>query len=104
MKRKSIYTIAILSTLFIAFACIDKTPTIKQPLDTQELTKNQPEVHGKEVKPEDVHLTNPLNAQWIAQGQNIYEVKCSACHKLTDEKLVGPGWKGVTQRRKPEWI
>ncbi|HXB11880.1 MAG TPA: cytochrome c, partial [Bacteroidia bacterium] len=25
-------------------------------------------------------------------------------HKLTDEKLVGPGWKGVTDRRTPEWI
>ena len=23
---------------------------------------------------------------------------------MTEEKLVGPGWKGVTQRRKPEWI
>ena len=31
-------------------------------------------------------------------------VKCSSCHKLTDEKLVGPGWKGVTERQKPEWI
>jgi cytochrome c551/c552 len=31
-------------------------------------------------------------------------VKCSACHKLTEEKLVGPGWKGVTERFKPEWI
>lgn len=27
-----------------------------------------------------------------------------ACHKLTDEKLVGPGWKGVTKVRKPTWI
>jgi hypothetical protein len=27
-----------------------------------------------------------------------------SCHKLTDERLVGPGWKGVTQRRTPEWI
>ena len=27
-----------------------------------------------------------------------------ACHKLTDEKLVGPGWKGVTDRRTPEYI
>ncbi|HMS52111.1 MAG TPA: c-type cytochrome, partial [Chitinophagales bacterium] len=32
------------------------------------------------------------------------ETKCFACHRLTDEKLVGPGWKGVTQRRAPHWI
>jgi hypothetical protein len=86
------------------FACINKTPTHKEPLDTEELTKNQPETHGTEIKPGDVQLTNPLNAQWVAEGKSIYEVKCQSCHKLTDEKLVGPGWKGVTKKRKPEWI
>lgn len=37
-------------------------------------------------------------------GQKIYDLKCSSCHKLTDEKLVGPGWRGITQRHQPEWI
>ena len=37
-------------------------------------------------------------------GQKIESVKCASCHKLTNEKLVGPGWKGVTERRKAEWI
>jgi len=37
-------------------------------------------------------------------GNKIYDMKCASCHKLTDEKLVGPGWKGVTGRHKPEWI
>ncbi|HWI89821.1 MAG TPA: c-type cytochrome [Flavisolibacter sp.] len=91
-------------SVFVIVACINKTPSQKEPLDIQDLTKNQPEEHGSLIKPEDVHLTNPLNAQWVAEGKSIYDVKCSACHKLTEEKLVGPGWKGVTQRRKPEWI
>lgn len=51
-----------------------------------------------------VELTHPLNEQWVTQGKGIYEVKCQSCHKLTDERLVGPGWKGVTDRRTPEWI
>jgi mono/diheme cytochrome c family protein len=51
-----------------------------------------------------VQLTHPLDEKMIAAGEGIYKVKCSACHKLTDEKLVGPGWKGVTDRRTPEWI
>ena len=38
------------------------------------------------------------------QGNAIYDMKCSACHKLTDMRVVGPGWKGVTDRRTPEWI
>jgi mono/diheme cytochrome c family protein len=51
-----------------------------------------------------VELTHPLDQKLVASGKSIYDVKCNACHKLTDEKLVGPGWKGVTDRRKPEWI
>lgn len=38
------------------------------------------------------------------KGESVYDVKCSSCHKLTDEKLVGPGWKGVTSRRTAEWL
>ncbi|MBU4537080.1 MAG: cytochrome c [Weeksellaceae bacterium] len=39
-----------------------------------------------------------------ASGKKVAEVKCTSCHKPTEEKLVGPGWKGVTQRKTPEWI
>jgi cytochrome c551/c552 len=31
-------------------------------------------------------------------------MKCSACHKLTDQRVVGPGWKDITKRRQPEWV
>ncbi|HYK56701.1 MAG TPA: c-type cytochrome [Flavisolibacter sp.] len=85
-------------------ACVDKTPSSKEPLDTQELTKNQTEVHGSLIAAADIELTNPLNTQWITEGKGIYDVKCAACHKLTDERLVGPGWKDLTKKRKPEWI
>lgn len=41
----------------------------------------------------------------IAQkGDAIYSAKCQSCHKTTDERLVGPGFKGVTERRTPVWI
>ncbi|HET9431690.1 MAG TPA: cytochrome c, partial [Chitinophagaceae bacterium] len=51
-----------------------------------------------------VELTHPLDEAMVASGKSIYEVKCQSCHKLTGEKLVGPGWKGVTDRWTPEWI
>jgi hypothetical protein len=51
-----------------------------------------------------IPLTHPLDESMIAKGEPIYDSKCISCHKLTDEKLVGPGWKGVTDRRTPEWI
>jgi hypothetical protein len=51
-----------------------------------------------------VTLKTPLEQDRVSRGLAIYEMKCSACHKLTDERIVGPGWKDVTKRRKPEWI
>lgn len=45
-----------------------------------------------------------LNAAMADNGKKVYDVKCAACHKTTDEKLVGPGWAGVTQKHKPGWI
>ena len=52
----------------------------------------------------EVSLNSPLNAQLVEKGKSIYEMKCAACHKLTDQRVVGPGFTGVTERRKPEWI
>lgn len=37
-------------------------------------------------------------------GKAVFTAKCTACHKLTDVKFVGPGLLGVTKRRTPEWI
>ena len=51
-----------------------------------------------------VVLNNPLKGEMVSRGQSIYDMKCSACHQLTDQRVVGPGWKGVTDKRKPEWI
>ena len=51
-----------------------------------------------------VELDPKLNEKMAAEGNGIYEVKCLSCHKLTTERIVGPGWAGVTERREPEWI
>ena len=45
-----------------------------------------------------------FDAAMAAEGKKIAEVKCTSCHKTTDEKLVGAGWKGITTRHTPEWI
>jgi cytochrome c551/c552 len=51
-----------------------------------------------------VDVGDKLDVALASGGEKIYGVKCSGCHKLTEEKLVGPGWKDVTNRYKPEWI
>ncbi|CAN5299207.1 hypothetical protein BH09BAC2_BH09BAC2_04400 [soil metagenome] len=57
-----------------------------------------------EGKFKNVEIPATLDVAMAEKGQQIFGVKCGSCHKLTDEKLVGPGWQGVTSRHKPEWI
>ena len=45
----------------------------------------------------------PIDDVIVAQGLEIFDTKCSACHKW-DERYVGPPLAGITKRREPEWI
>jgi len=45
-----------------------------------------------------------LDNTMAGKGEAIAATKCTSCHKLTEERLVGPGWKGVTTRNTPYWI
>jgi cytochrome c551/c552 len=51
-----------------------------------------------------VDVSPTLDVAKADAGEKIFSVKCSSCHKLSEEKLVGPGWKAVTTRHTPEWI
>jgi len=51
----------------------------------------------------DVKL-NAIDPAMADKGMVVFNAKCSACHKITDQKVVGPGLKDVTKRRTPEWI
>ncbi|MDP2385745.1 MAG: c-type cytochrome [Bacteroidota bacterium] len=53
---------------------------------------------------ESLALTTKLDEAQATTGENVSNVKCTSCHKMSAEKLVGPGWKGVTERRTGEWI
>ncbi|WP_290791303.1 c-type cytochrome [Flavihumibacter sp. UBA7668] len=52
----------------------------------------------------DVQVPEKLDAALAQKGESVYDMKCSSCHKLSDEKLVGPGWKDVTKRNTAAWI
>lgn len=43
-------------------------------------------------------------AQDAAEGESLFKNNCAACHNTSDEVLVGPGLKGITERRPIEWI
>lgn len=39
-----------------------------------------------------------LYSQDVAAGEKLFKINCASCHKVTDQKLVGPGLKGVAAR------
>ena len=60
---------------------------------------------GKGFGPvKEVKLDAKVDAKMADEGKKMFELKCSACHKITGDKVVGPGLKDVSKRRKPEWI
>ena len=89
---------------FFVFACGNSSNESDQ--NTTKTAKEEPKSDdGKGIgEVTNVILNDPLDDEMIAAGKNTYEIKCAACHKLTDQRVVGPGWAGITERRKPEWI
>ena len=47
---------------------------------------------------------NTVFAQDAAEGESLFKNNCAACHNTSDEVLVGPGLKGISERRPIEWI
>jgi cytochrome c551/c552 len=95
----------IASLLVLAYACSDQ-PSEKKDSPSTASSENTAPVDDKKGVGKFTHvdLAASLDKKMAVAGSAIYDMKCSGCHKLTAEKLVGPGWKNVTSRRKPEWI
>lgn len=45
----------------------------------------------------------PIDPKLVKKGEEIFNTKCVACHKL-DERYVGPAQRDVIKRRTPEFI
>lgn len=107
---KKITALASVAIIAILAAC--SSPAKEESSASEEAPKSmvaEPEKydpHRGEGKwtAENVNVKEELNAEWATSGENISNVKCASCHKFTEEKLVGPGWKDVTKRRNPAWI
>jgi cytochrome c551/c552 len=110
MKSTPRIVIASLTLLSLTAVLFTSCGNSDQKTDSEDSTSatspsgQGSEVHGTEVKPGEITLNTPLNKDWVSAGKNTYELKCQSCHKLNSDRLVGPGWKDVTKRRKPEWI
>lgn len=59
--------------------------------------------HGKWTAA-NLDLADAIDEKMAAEGERIAMEKCSSCHKTSADTEIGPGWKGVTARRSPEWV
>tara|TARA_B100001142_G_C14336461_1_gene656093 strand:+ start:120 stop:1334 length:1215 start_codon:yes stop_codon:yes gene_type:complete len=49
-------------------------------------------------------LASHLFADDVKSGEKLFKQNCTACHMMTEAKLVGPGLKGVTEKYDKEWL
>jgi len=46
----------------------------------------------------------PSDAATIEKGKSLFIQNCKSCHNYTDEVVIGPGLKGILERRTLAWI
>lgn len=113
---KTLKTVAVAALTFALFSCGGDKKTDSIPTGSTETTASTDESTAEMEataakydpnrglgKHENVDVSS-FDPAMAAAGKKVAEVKCTSCHKPTEEKLVGPGWKGVTKRQTPEWI
>lgn len=52
----------------------------------------------------DVKVDAKIDASMATKGQDLFQTSCTACHTATEKRLIGPGLKGISKIRTPEWI
>jgi cytochrome c2 len=109
MKKSLIVVTALFSlSLMSCTGGDDKKSESPAPATTTETTSPSEnpsyDPNRGEGKFKDVQVAANLDKTMADAGEKVYTVKCSGCHKLTEERLVGPGFTGVTGRHTADWI
>lgn len=71
---------------------------------TEESSATTDPLSDKGIGPiKSLTLADEIDMEMVAKGEEVYNSKCSACHKI-DKRFVGPAPKGILERRSPEWV
>lgn len=66
-------------------------------------SSDQPSEINKGIGPVTEVKMGELDQAMAAEGKEIFDKMCTACHK-PKEKFIGPPLQGILDRRSPEWI
>ncbi|PID68848.1 MAG: cytochrome C [Flavobacteriia bacterium] len=112
MKKITLVLLALSSILFINCGGNDKKKdnpstdvnNAKVKEDNSTAAANADPMKNKGIGPiKSVTLDPEINQEMAAQGKEVYEKMCTACHKV-DKRFIGPAPVGILERRSPEWI
>ena len=99
---KNLTLLFIFAMAMLLYAC-GSEETAQEEQKAEEMPESITE--GKGIGPiQSIELTDPLDESLIAEGRRFFQTQCRDCHKLDDKTLIGPGFAGITNKRKPEWI
>lgn len=110
MRTRTAFLLAsALGTLCSVFtSCGDSAPSAADKYKVPDANPADGNADANTVRPkmitaEDLKLGD-IDHTLADKGKTTYDVKCQACHSTGENRVVGPGWKGVTGRREPAWI
>lgn len=101
--RKTTLILAI-TGLFVACGSSDQPtlpPGATAPVASAE-AESEPTSAGM-ISAADLQLGD-IDQGMVEKGKTTYDVKCQACHSTGANRIVGPGWQGLTTKREPAWI
>lgn len=52
---------------------------------------------------DELEFDEEIDAELAAAGKEVYDAKCTACHKV-HKRYIGPSPQGIFERRNPAWV
>ena len=101
MKLK-VFVIALVVVFVSCGSDVKKDDKASKPIKEKEVVDVDP-MQDKGIGPIKSITLGEIDEAMVAEGKEIFKLKCSACHKVS-KRVVGPAMLGVTERRTPEWI
>ncbi len=106
-SKNSLKGLGLVTVLALAVACGgSETPATGAATEATTPVTTEPAAPAgvKLVTADDIKFGEQVDEGMVTKGKEIYDVKCQACHSTGTNRVVGPGWGGLLDQRKPEWI
>ena len=107
MSTKTLLVIAVMGTLLFANGCGNSSNSAAAESSSakpESMVADIPKDDGQGIGKYKNIILSPIDEKIAEQGKVVFDAKCSACHNPSAVKKVGPGLKGVTDRRQAAWV